>query len=188
MGMVLCFVRVTPKTRRDAEAFKNLGLPQEPQRFAIVQAFAASEVQQACKGAYQTGWAATVAKAMVAAQVIQNTAQFRTILRTVNEGASVLRVASDSRVKLSRRHGTSGSLQTLAIPVSSNYEDWYHKDNTEANWHVAPVVLIEPRRMTIKVTGTIKCPKMKSALEAVKKSAMYFVNTYSTSNMRIPRR
>jgi hypothetical protein len=95
----------------------------------------------------------------------------------------VLRIGQQCKVRLTRRHDNSGELHGLAIPLSSNYVKLYHKNNELAEWAVTPLVRIDPRKA--KVTMTSASQGMTRAIEQVKKTLMYFVETYSMSNSRL---
>jgi hypothetical protein len=186
VGKVLYVVKATPKGTKQQKALQALGLPVEPQKFAIVEAYRTTEVQGGCKVSHSEPWVKAVAKALVQANLLTNISSFKTLLETVQERATVLRAGKDSLVKLTRRSlPNSGALQELAIPLSSKYESWYHKGNTQANWHVQPVVLIDPRRAKVTVQTKDLKPEVKAALTAVSTALMYFVHTYSMSNLKM---
>jgi hypothetical protein len=183
VGRVVHFVKAVP--RPDAlGSLLALGLPVEPQRFAIVQAYTASQAQQACMGVdLQTDWAQAAAGALAKAGMLADKQSFINMLLKVQESATVLRVGRHSQVKLSRRASEAGELHRLAIPVSSNYETWYHKNNEAANWAVTPVVRIDPRKA--RVTMRSENEVMNRAMDAVRNTLMYFVHTYSMSNSKL---
>jgi hypothetical protein len=156
----------------------------EPQRFAIVDAYTVSEAQQACLGVdLQTDWAQAAADALVRAGMLGNKQSFINMLLKVQDNATVLRVGKQSKVKLTRRAGQAGELRRLAIPVSSNYERWYQKNNKAANWAVTPVVRIDPRRAKVQMKS--ENAQMSRAMDAVRNTLMYFVHTYSMSNSKL---
>jgi hypothetical protein len=184
VGRVVHFVKCTPKSPAAEQALLALGLRTEVQRFAIVEAYTCTRAQGACEGlSLQTPWVQAAARALVAAGVLADRNSFLGLLHKVRDGATVLRVGQQCKVRLTRRNDTSGELHRLAIPLSSNYVTWYHKNNELADWAVTPVVRIDPRKA--KVTMTATSPGMTRAIEHVKKTLMYFVETYSMSNSRL---
>lgn len=177
-------MKATPRSPQAVASLRALGLPTEPQRFAIVDAYSVSDAQQACQGIdLKTPWAAAVAQAMVQAGLLADKESFINLLLRVQDHATVLRVGTQSKVMLTRRLPNSGDLHRLAIPLSSNYESWYHKNNADANWAVTPVVRIDPRKA--KVIMTSQNPQMGRAMDAVRNTLMYFVHTYSMSNSKL---
>jgi hypothetical protein len=184
VGRVVHFVKCTPRDALATRALLALGLPTEPQRFAIVEAYTATLAQQACQGlALQTPWVLAVARALVSSGVLADRKSFLHLLRKVSDWATVLRVGKQCKVRLARRPGNSGELHRLAIPLSSKYEAWYHKDNEHANLTVTPLVRIDPRKAKVQMTPS--SPGMSRAIEDVKKTLMYFVYTHSMSNSRL---
>lgn len=185
MGRVLYFVKAVPAGSEAVKAsLRALGLPLKPQRFAIVEAYTADSVQQACDGInHKTPWAKAVAEAMVAARVLSDTQSFFNLLMQVQDNATVLRIGHKSRVAIRTSRASAGALHRLAIPLSSNYEAWYHKNNPCANWAVEPVVRIDPRRASIKIKDTN--PEMMKAITAARNTLLYFVQTFSNSNSRM---
>lgn len=177
-------MKAVPRSRDSAKALIELGLPVQPQRFAIVEAYVTEEAQQACNGiSLKTPWAKAVAQAMVSAQILDDTDSFMSLLMQVQAMATLLRVTKKSRVVLRKRQSSAGALHRLAIPLSSNYEEWYHKDNPAANWAVEPVVRIDPRNASVKIADPK--PEMSKAITAAKNTLLYFVHTYSNSNSRL---
>jgi hypothetical protein len=130
-------------------------------------------------------WMKAVVAAMKASGVLTPSSNIKQLLNMVKERAAVLRAAKDSQVKLTRRSKESGDLHRLAIPLSSNYARWYHKKNEQANWHVQPVVMIDPRRAKVTLKTKDISPQMSSAMHAVTTTLMYFVYTYSMSNLNM---
>jgi hypothetical protein len=184
VGRVSYFVKATPRSPEDRETVQALGLPTEPQRFAILDAYTASHAQGACEGlSMSMPWVKAAAKACSAAGVLGNNDTFLDMLQMVQSWAPVLRVGKNAQVKLTRGKGKSrrsGTLNRIAVPLSSNYEAWYHKDNPDANWVVQPVVRIDPRKAKTKMTS--KGEEMDRAIKAVNSTKAYFVYTYSMSN------
>jgi hypothetical protein len=184
VGRVVHFVKCTPKGPEAAGALLALGLRAEPQRFAIVEAYTSTRAQGACDGLnLQTPWVQAAARALVSSGVLADKKSFLSLLHKARDGATVLRVGQQCKVRLTRRHDNSGELHRLAIPLSSNYVTWYHKDNVLADWAVTPLVRIDPRKAKVSMTPT--SPGMTRAIEQVKKTLMYFVETYSMSNSRL---
>jgi hypothetical protein len=184
VGKVLYFVKATPRTAAEEKSLQALGLPQKPQRFAIVEAYPVSQAQDGCKVDPTSDWMKAVVAAMKASGVLTPSSNIKQLLNMVKERAAVLRAAKDSQVKLTRRSKESG-LRRLAIPLSSNYACWYHKGNDEANWHVQPVVMIDPRRAKVTLKTKDITAQMNRALAAVTTTLMYFVYTYSMSNLNM---
>lgn len=178
-------MKATPRTAAEEKCLQALGLPQKPQRFAIVEAYPVSQAQDGCKVDLKSDWMKAVVAAMRASGVLTPGANIKQLLNEVKERAAVLRAAKDSQVKLTRRSKESGELRRLAIPLSSNYARWYHKGNDEANWHVQPVVMIDPRRAKVTLKTKDITAQMNSAMAAVTTTLMYFVYTYSMSNLNM---
>jgi hypothetical protein len=184
VGRVAYFVKAVPRCARAAACLQRLGLPVEPQRFAIVDAYTTTQAQQACQGVdLQTDWAKAAATALVSAGILADKPSFITLLQRAQDNATVWRVGQQSKVKLTRRLGQAGELHRLAIPLSSNYESWYHKDNLNANWSVTPVVRIDPRKAKVQMRS--ENAQMNRAMDAVRNTLMYFVHTYSMSNSKL---
>lgn len=183
VGRVAHFVKATPRNAQCVRSLQAMGLPTEPQRFAIVDAYTALEAQQACSGIdLQTDWAQATAAALVKAGMLADKQSFLGLLTRVQDFATVLRVGKQSKVKL-RRTGKPGELVRLAIPLSSHYPAWYHKNNEEANWSVSPVVRIDPRKAKVKMNS--ESQQMSRAMDEVRATLMYFVHTYSMSNSKL---
>jgi hypothetical protein len=124
VGRVVQFVKAVPWP--DAlGSLLALGLPVEPQKFAIVEAYIGSQAQQACMGVdLQTDWAQAAAGAQAKAGMLADKQSFIHMLLKAQESATVLRVGRQRQGKLSRRASEAGELHMLAIPVSSHYETW----------------------------------------------------------------
>jgi hypothetical protein len=185
VGRVAYFVKATPVDQQAEQALHALGLPVEPQRFAIVQGYSASPAQDALSAlSLKEPWVRAAADALKHANLLKDSASFTAMINRVRNWATVLRVTSKgSNVRLSRTRGSSGELDRLAIPLSSNFEEWYHKGNEHANWTVTPVVRIDPRRATVHMTPS--GPAMQAAMNRIRGTVQYFVRTYSSSNSRL---
>jgi hypothetical protein len=174
------FVKATVRNEASRASLEALGLPTETQRFAIVEAYKADHVQNGVKGAtMKHKWMSTVAGALAAAKLLPSATEYPRLLAKVQNMATVLACAYNSRVTLKRPARTAGCLMRLAIPVSSNYELWYNKEGS-ANYAVSPVCRIDPRKCTTvygNVDGTVQ-----RAVTAVRSTMLYFVHTYSNSN------
>lgn len=206
MGKVAYFVRAQLKTSdRVKEAAEKFGLPAEVQRFAVVDAFVATERQRAClhsdmaaqlQWSQKKGWLYAPAKALIDQRIFTHPQDCLTLLKSVQAASSVLGIDAKSVVKLKNPHSRSGEdeLTRLAIPVTSQYEDWYRKpggtvasrdkDGSIANWGVHPLVWIDPRRA--KATASFPEDRPSTVGNAVQKSKdtlAYFVHTYSKTNM-----
>jgi hypothetical protein len=182
---VLHFVKAVPRSKEASQCLEALGLPTEAQRFAIVEAYVATDAQDACSSiTLKDQWAAAVAAALVKARQFGTPKDFITLLKKCREQAMVLRVGKQSRVTLTRRSGASGTLYRLAIPVSGNFEHWYHRQNDKANWAVIPVVRIDRRRATVTLKKSMS-RTMTAAMDAIRDTLMYFVHTHSLSNNKM---
>jgi hypothetical protein len=174
--------------RNDAsrDALRVLGLPTETQRFAIVDAYKADNVQNGAKGAIMKhAWVSTVGGALAAAKLLPSAAEYPRLLAKVQDMATVLACAYNSRITLKRPTRTSGCLKRLAIPISSNFEQWYNRDGS-ANFAVQPVCRIDPRKCTT-VCGNVE-GAVQRAVAAARNTMLYFVHTYSNSNCVLARR
>jgi uncharacterized protein YgbK (DUF1537 family) len=180
VGRVAYFVKAIVRDDKSQEALQALGLPTETQRFAIVDAYEVENVQSGAKSAtMKQPWVSAVGRAMAAAKVLHSAAEYPRLLAKVQDMATVLACAYNSRITLKRPSRMAGSLKRLAIPVSSNFEQWYNREGA-ANHAVHPVCRIDPRKCTTvygKVDG-----KAQSAVTAIRGTMLYFVHTYSSSN------
>lgn len=187
VGQVAYFVRAQPKCEESKAALEALGLPAEVQRFAIVEAYTAGDVQEALDELYGAGsepnrpWVDAVAQALQRSGLIDNPSGFRTVLKQVNSCARVLAMEANSRVVLPSKPGArvpGVPLRKLAIPVSSMRDDWYLKPERGC-WGCSPMVRIDPRRATVQCS--VAKGAMQKAVNKAKKRIMYFVQTHSMS-------
>jgi hypothetical protein len=167
------------------EAVQALGLPTQPQRFAIVQAYCAKDVQAGLATATaQKPWVRAAAQALVDAKLLKTRRDYLDLLSKVRGMATVFAIGEGSRVALQARTHGGGSLKVLAIPLSSNYEAWYHH-TPHANWAVHPVCRIDRRRVSVTMdTGQQDADR---AVAVARRTLMYFVHTYSMSNAKLRR-
>jgi hypothetical protein len=178
-------VKATVRNERCRAALAALGLPTDTQRFAIVNAFAAQDVQKGMTGVnMKQAWARAVGGALASAKLLPSAADFPRLLAKVQDMATVLACPKKSKIALRRPSPAAGSLERLAIPLSSNCVQLYHRGGS-ANYAVQPVCRIDPRKCKT-LFGTAEGP-VRSAATAVRGTMMYFVHTYSNSNCR-PRR
>lgn len=184
-GRVAFFVKAEVRDDNCREALRALGLPTETQRFAIVDAYAATDVQKGTQGAtMKQPWVSAVAHALVSARLLMRPTEYPRLLGKVQDMATVLAIGHQSRVTLRRASPAAGTLKQLAIPLSSNFEQWYHLNEGD-NLAVHPVCRIDPRKCTTVVgdgTGAVR-----TAINAVRNTMLYFVHTYSSSNCKIAR-
>jgi hypothetical protein len=182
---VAFFVKAVVRDNECRAALQALGLPTETQRFAIVDAYAASDVQKGVTGVdMKQDYVKAVGGALAAAKLLPQASDYSKLLDKVHEMATVLACAKKSKVTLKRTAKTAGRLKRLAIPLSSNYEQWYHRAESD-NYAVHPVCRIDPRKCTTvfsNVTATVQ-----PAIKAVRDTMLYFVHTYSNSNCRTAR-
>jgi hypothetical protein len=127
-------------------------------------------------------WVSTVAKALTDARLLRERKGNPNLLSKVTAMATVLAARKGSRVALHARSAAGGVLKQVAIPLSSNYEAWYHRTEC-ANHAVHPVRRIDPRRVTVSMVAEDQ--ELSRAIAAVKGTLMYFVHTYSKSNSRL---
>lgn len=189
-GEVQYCVKATPASARAKEALSALGLPTEPQRFAVVEAYEVNEVQKACSGlSLATPWVQAAARALTEAGVLPDPAAFTKLLGTVAQDASVLGMVGDARGsplqvvlhdgRKSKEH--QGVLRRLAVPISSNYHEWYGKgEHSSVNWGVHPLVRIDRRKVKLQVANNTD--QVKKAIARAMKTPMYFVHSFSKSN------
>lgn len=189
MGRVAYFLKATPRSTQAAAALQALGLPTEPQRIAMVDAYSAQDVQGGLSDIdMKVEWVSCVADALVKAGLLRRRDGFLGLLQHVRNGATVLAVGPQAKVELTQRSSQSGTLRRIAVPLSSKYEVWYHKPGTEgANWAVYPVCRIDPRKakvgnVTLAGGGRVA---LQSAIHAVQNRLLYFVHTYSRSNSKL---
>jgi hypothetical protein len=184
VGRVAFFVKATVG-EKCMDAVQALGLPTQPQRFAIVQAYSAEDVQGGLAAATaQKPWVKAAAQALVDAKLLTTTGAYLRLLAKVRDMATVLAIGEGSRVALKGRTPGGGSLKLLAIPLSSNYEAWYHR-TPSANWAVHPVCRIDRRRVKVHMDGGRR--EVDRAIAAARRTLMYFVHTYSKSNAKLRR-
>jgi hypothetical protein len=182
VGRVAFFVKATVRNPLCRDALAALGLPTDTQRFAIVDAFTAMDVQRGTKGVtMKQPWVTAVGGALVSAKLVAEANEFPRLLARVQDGATVLACPYKSKVTLRRPSPSAGSLTRLAIPLSSNYEQLYHRGETD-NYAVHPVCRIDPRRCTT-IYGKVEGPA-RAAVTAIRGTMLYFVHTYSNSNCR----
>ena len=75
----------------------------------------------------------------------------------------------------------SGELKKIAVPVSSNFEEWYTKPSMESViWAIDPVVRIDRRRVTLVLDEPSY--SIKKMTERANRRKQYFVHNYSMSN------
>jgi hypothetical protein len=101
---------------------------------------------------------------MVAAKVLHSAAEYPRLLAKMQDMATVLACAYNSRITLKRPSRMAGSLARLAIPVSSNFEHWYNREGA-SNHAFHPVCRIDPRKCTT-VYGNVE-RKAQSAGTAI---------------------
>jgi hypothetical protein len=94
VGKILYVVKGTPKGVKQRKALQALGLPVEPQKFTIVEAYRTTQMQRGCKVNHSDGWVKSVTKALVQAKLLTNSTGFKLLLETVEERANVLRAAN----------------------------------------------------------------------------------------------
>lgn len=183
VGQVACFVKAEPRTPAAKSAAARLGLPTHPQRFAIVDAYVAEDVQTVTKDiTLQTEGVKEVAGALVAARLLSRPRQFLSLLERVRQQATVLAVGKASQVRLrgpNSDDAAAGALTRLAIPLSSNLQASYPRCHTGA---VAPVCMIDPR--TEKIVMDVEHGPMQAAVRRITDTKLYFVHTFSKSNSK----
>lgn len=189
VGQVQYFVKATPCTDEAMSALRALGIPSAVQRFAIVDAYRAEDVQTGLEVDVKDSWFKTVSKALKSAGLVKKDTSFSGLLNEVKEMSTVLAVGHRARVTLTQRTAQSGTLCRLAIPLSSNSETWYHKEGAACtNWSVHPMVRIDPRKERI---GPMDLPTgdrrrtMQAAIKRVQETKLYFVHTFSKSNNKM---
>jgi hypothetical protein len=181
VGRVEYFVKAEPRSEVCKQAVAALGLPTEPQRFAIVEAFVAEDVQKSLsKLTLKTPWVKEVANALVKARITEKPTDFLGLLSAIQASCPVLAIGDSSRVKLRLPSAEAGSLARLAIPISSNCQAWYNKD---ANWGVLPLCRIDPRKSTVNMD--VDAGRMQGAVNRLGKTKLYFVYTWSKSNSQL---
>jgi hypothetical protein len=181
VGRVAYFVKAILRSEGAKEAARRLGLPGQPQRFAIVDAFVADDVQSALRNvSLRDPPVAAVANAMVKAKLVKEPQAYLGLLSKVQAGATVLAVGQQSEAHLSIPGAPeAGTLQSLAVPLSSNFATWYQET---ANWAVAPICRIDPRLSKLQMQ--VGSGPMQSAVNRITATKMYFVHTYSKSNSK----
>jgi hypothetical protein len=189
VGQVQYFVKAAPCSDDATAALRQLGLPTAVQRFAIVDAYRATNAQSGLEVTGKEKWFKAVSQALCSAGLLQTLDCFAALLQEVRDWSMVLAVGEDARVKLTRRTATSGTLMRLAIPLSSKYAEWYSKEEAVSNWSVHPLVRIDPRRAPI---GSLDLPAgggkrrpMESAIQRIVDAKLYFVHTWSMSNSKM---
>ena len=181
MGKVQYFVKAVPLPifQRHLEA---LGLPTQPQRFAIVDAYLADNVQHGMDLSAEDyeEWVTPVQQACVSAGLCRDHREFKNMLRTVEQFSELLAVAKDhSRVVL-RHPGRQGrGLETLAIPLSSQAAEWYSASKGPDS--VEPVVRIQPSKKPLQRVRGERDPNSERAKKAMDNTLMYFVPPYARS-------
>jgi hypothetical protein len=179
---VAYFVKALFRNEAAGEAAIRLGLPAKPQRFAIVDAWVAEDVQSALRNiSLKDLSVAAVANALVKAKIVKQPQAYMELLSKVQAMATVLAIGEDSKAHLSRPGDPeAGTLRRLAIPLSSNFATWYQQ---AANWAVAPICRIDPR--VSKIQMHVDAGPMQSAVNRITATKSYFVHTYSRSNARV---
>ena len=185
MGQVNYFIKATP-SKTALGAARELGLIVKAQRFAIVEAYVGKEAQGAGKGlSMQTEWVKAGGRAMYSARVTQREDGILGVISKAVESASVTAQTCTPGTARARRvtlkGSRSGELKKIAVPITSNFEEWYTKPAVESvNWVVSPVVRIDRQKVDLSVPEPeYHVGKM---LDRASRRKQYFVNTYSMSN------
>lgn len=199
IGHVQCLVKAVPRDEECRRAIEALGLRPECQRFAIVEAREAHHVQKGCKGVdLSMNWAKATAKSLKESGALDKEEDFLTLLEIVNEDAMVLAVKKDvtydkgaMKGKLKRTEKIipqslaplTGDLPVLAIPLSSSFADWYHKEDAgQGNWAVEPMVQIDKTKAPVVLDDPPG--DMQRPINAAKAIEYYFVRNFSQSNAK----
>lgn len=188
VGRVKCFVKAIPK--EDAvEELVALGIPCETQRFAIVTAYQVTNANKKLlkfltddsgeKDADK--WVDVVKDSCMRSGACRGEEDWNAMLKFVQRHTRCL--AADNGPQLRLKHDTirdAGTLDVLAVPVSSNHAKWYWKEKGPVT--LVPQVMFDPRRA--KVTG-IKCADKKKPIYSAEcrrgNTTWYFTDTYSRS-------
>lgn len=202
-AVVKYFVKATPSDERSIETLQYMGLPTEPQRFAIVEAYTVTDVQEAFtfSEAEEKTWRDRLVKYISGAGLLKGSdsgrrrTHFREVYERMKSNSIVLGAKHEPDTqaiqKVCLRGSKGGSLSRIAVPVSSNYDLWYskgeHADGERRyKWEVHPLVRIDPRLAPVKVdtnTGPASGLGNKQAARAAHKTMQsvwaYFVHTYS---------
>lgn len=188
IGRVQLFVKATlkrvPAATRAAHA---LGIAQGPHRFAIVKAWEASSDCQ--KGISekdaQKQWAKAAAAALKTSKVFPDRDRsVKSLFKAVHEGARLFSVPKQgAEVRLKHGQKAGGVLDVLAVPVSSLYARYYHRESHQSdNWAVHPMVSVvkERSKIVIQPTGA-----MNAAINRMRPVRWFFLHTYSCSNTKL---
>lgn len=185
VGKVAYFVKCTWANDAARDAGTALGISLGTHRFAIVDAWTVEDVQLGIEEAdWEAEWAKEAAKALQKACVVRMGPDFRTMLKSVRECASVFAMSTDSAVKLKHAQGKGGTLSRLAVPVSSLYYEYYGRPPpSDSNWAVHPVVRVDKRKVSLRLdVGESRDSQLSKAIKSIRGRTQYFVHTYSKSN------
>lgn len=187
MGRVKYFVKAVPKGASEP-LLHALGLPLQAQRFAIVEAYTAENVQEGLHGLYDGSaeveqnapWMKAVSNALVKAGLVERPSDFDDVLQRVDAWAMLLAIGHKSKVTLRSSSKTQGgALTQLAIPVSSLHPQWYHRPAAGC-WGVIPLVRIDPTGALVQ-SSKVEAGAMQRAVSRAKGRLLCFVHTYSRS-------
>lgn len=175
---VAYFVKATPISPNAKNSVQQLGLPTDPQRFAIVDAYTVDDVQNATKGLTLHDPAVkAVANALVKARLLARPSEVLNLFERVRQNSTVLAMRQRAQLHLMLPDSEAGILKRLAIPLSSNCNTMFRGTG---NWAVAPLCRIDPRLHTLK-PSTVPTGRMLKACENIRDTMMYFVHTHSKS-------
>lgn len=195
MGEVQYLVRAIPKSPRHQQALRDLGLHPGEQKFAIVKMWKAEDAQDGLKKVMadrgRPAWVRTVCDALCAQGVFDSPQEFDQLLSSVKQEALLLSVRKDHEDKHGVVHTQQvtapsmrdyvGELETFAVPISSNNEEWYHKPAAgQTYWFVEPMVLIKRSRAKLVLNNCT--PNMTKAINRFRNIQWYFVRNYAGSN------
>ena len=198
VGRIKHFVKATVRSNTHAKALRKLGLATDEQRFAIVNLYETTSVQEGLHGVKVgnggTWWANAVAQSMAEQRHYDMPGrfqQFRKLLDNVTRDALVLAVKRPHQdqqkrwytAQVTARSKLDGeALREFAIPLSSNHEERYARpDAGQANWQVEPVVKIDRDLAKVEIKDATD-KDVRVAIERIKKQQWYFVQTHSGSN------
>lgn len=183
------FVKAIPDTDNPdcLETLRAMGLPEEPQRFAIVDPYLVHDVNKGLmkeltddSGKGEKKWVERVKNACIDSGVCEGEQHWKEMLEFVQYHITVLAMRSNSQLSL--KHDTvrgAGTLKVLAVPVSSRYEEWYM--DKKGAYTVDPKVRMDPTKQGVDGIECKKGTPEASAETRRKNTTYYFTNTYSRS-------